>query len=128
MLAVFLTERSKNFEDVAIWEQVSMFAHTRWYGAEMLARQSVARPPPEAADLVEALVERVHELDADHAAVAAAIARREPPPPVRAPINVELLDPQSRRLVANPPVDDPWAARGVVDILQTRAARGSRSR
>ena len=49
---------------------------TRWYGAEMLARQSVARPPPEAADLVEALVERVHELDAAHAAVAAAIARR----------------------------------------------------
>ena len=121
VLAVFLTERPKNFEDVAIWEQVSMFAHTRWYGAEMLARQSVARPPPEAADLVEALVERVHELDADHAAVAAAIARREPPPPVRAPINVELLDPQSRRLVANPPVDDPWAARGVVDILRTRA-------
>ena len=121
VLAVFLTERPKNFEDVAIWEQVSMFAHTRWYGAEMLARQSVARPPPEAADLVEALVERVHELDAAHAAVAAAIARREPPPPVRAPIDVELLDPQSRRLVANPPVDDPWAARGVVDILRTRA-------
>ena len=121
VLAVFLTERPKNAEEVAVWEQVSVFAHTRWYGAEMLARQSVAPPPREAADLVDALAERVHELDAAHAAVAAAISRREPPPPVRAPINVERLDPQSRQLVANPPVDDPWAARGVVDILRTRA-------
>ena len=94
--------------------------------AEMLARQSVARPP-HGAGLVEALVERVHGLDADHAAVAAAIARREPPPPVRAPISVELLDP-SRRLVANPPVDDPWR-RSVIDILQgARCSPRSRSR
>ena len=121
VLAVFLTERPKNVEEVAIWEQVSVFAHTRWYGAEMLARQSVAPPPPEAADLVAALAKRVQELDAAHAAVAAAISRREQPPPVRAPIDVERLDPQSRQLAADPPVDDPWAARGVVDILRTRA-------
>ena len=121
VLAVFLTERPKSAEEVAVWEQVSVFAHTRWYGAEMLARQSVAPPPPEAADLVDALVERVHELDAAHTAVAAAIARREPPPPVRAPIDVERLDRRSRELAAHPPVDDPWAARGVVDILRTRA-------
>jgi uncharacterized membrane protein YccC len=121
VLAVFLTERPKNVEHVAIWEQMSVFAHTRWYGAEMLARQSVAPPPPEAADLVDALAKRVNELDAAHAAVAAAIARREPPPPVRAPIDIERLGPESRQLAAHPPVDDPWAARGVVDILRTRA-------
>jgi hypothetical protein len=31
------------------------------------------------------------------------------------------LDPQSQQLAAHPPVDDRWAARGVVDILRTRA-------
>ena len=121
VLAVFLTERPEELEEVAIWEQASVFAHTRWYGAEMLARQSVAPPPPEAADLVDALLERAHELDAAHTAVAAAIARREPPPPVRTPIDVERLDAHSRELAAHFPVDDPWAARGVVDILRTRA-------
>ena len=63
VLAVFLTERPKA-EEIALWEQMSVFVHTRWYGAEMLARQSVASPPPEAADLVDALVDRVHELHA----------------------------------------------------------------
>ena len=121
VLAVFLTERPKNAEEVAVWEQVSVFAHTRWYGAEMLARQSVAPPPREAANLVAALAKRVHELDAAHTAVAAAISRREQPPPVREPINVERLDPQSRQLATHPPVGDPWAVRGVVDILRTRA-------
>ncbi len=121
VLAVFLTERPKGAEHVAIWEQMSVFAHTRWYGAEMLARQSVAPPPPEAADLVDALVKHVDELDAAHTAVAAAIARREPPPPVREPIDIERLGPESRELAARPRVDDPWAARGVVDILRTRA-------
>jgi uncharacterized membrane protein YccC len=121
VLAVFLTEGPKNVEEVALWEQVAVFAHTRWYGAEMLARQSVAPPPPEATDLVEALLDRVRELDAAHTAVADALARREPPPPVRAPIDVERLDPQSHQLAAHPPVDDRWAARGVVDILRTRA-------
>jgi uncharacterized membrane protein YccC len=120
VLAVFLTERPDT-EEVALWEQMSVFAHTRWYGAEMLARQSVAPPPPQAAPLVDALVERVHELHAAHTAVAAAIARREPPPPVRAPIDVDRLDPRSRELAAHPPVDDPWAERGVVEILRTRA-------
>ena len=50
---------AQGVEEVAIWEQMSVFAHTRWYGAEMLARQSVASPPPGAADLVDALVGRV---------------------------------------------------------------------
>lgn len=54
-------------------------------------------------------------------AVRAAIAQREPPPQVRAPTSVEYLDQWSRELAAHPPVDDPWAARGVVDILRTRA-------
>lgn len=121
VLAVFLTERPKNVEHVATWEQMSVFAHTRWYGAEMLARQSIAPPPPEAANLVDALVKRVQELDADHTAVAAAIARREAPPPVREPIDVERLGPHSRELALMPPMSDPWAARGVVDILRTRA-------
>jgi hypothetical protein len=121
VLAVFLTEAPKNVEQVAIWEQMSVFANTRWYGAEMLARQPVAPPPPEAANLVDALMQRVHELDAAHTAVADAIARRGPPPPVHAPLDVERLDPQSRHLAAHPPVDDPWADRGVVDILRTRA-------
>jgi hypothetical protein len=40
---------------------------------------------------------------------------------VHAPLDVERLDPQSRHLAAHPPVDDPWADRGVVDILRTRA-------
>jgi len=121
VLAVFLTERPKSSEEVAIWEQMSVFAHTRWYGAEMLARQSVAPPPAEAAKLVDALLEHVHELDAAHTALASAIARRERPPPVRVPIDADRLDPQSRRLAADPPLDDPWAVRGVVDILRTRA-------
>jgi uncharacterized membrane protein YccC len=121
VLAVFLTERPKNLEDVAMWEQMSVFAHTRWYGAEMLARQSVAPPPREAANLVDALVEHVHALNTAHAAVASAIAGREPPPPMRAPIDVDHLDPLSRTLATQPPLDDPWAARGVVDILRTRA-------
>jgi uncharacterized membrane protein YccC len=121
VLAVFITERPKSPEDVAIWEQASVFAHTRWYGAELLARQSVAAPPPEAADLVDELVERVNELGAAHTAVATAIAQGEPPPPVRPPTSVEHLDEWSRELAAHPPVDDPWAARGVVDILRTRA-------
>jgi len=121
VLAVFLTERPKSSEEVAIWEQMSVFAHTRWYGAEMLARQSVAPPPAEAAKLVDGLLEHVHELDAAHTALASAIARRERPPPVRVPIDADRLDPQSRRLAADPPLDDPWAVRGVVDILRTRA-------
>ena len=121
VLAVFLTEGPKNVEDVAIWEQMSVFAHTRWYGAEMLARQPVAPPPPEAASLVDKLIGRVHKLDAAHTEVAAAIARRMPPPPVCSPIDVERLDPESRQLAAHSPVDDPWAARGVIDILRTRA-------
>jgi hypothetical protein len=40
---------------------------------------------------------------------------------VRAPIDVDRLDPQSRELAAHPPLDDPWAERGVVEILRTRA-------
>ena len=121
MLSVYLTEGAKDVGEVAMWEQVAVFAHTRWYGAEMLARQSVAPPPPEATDLVDALLERVRELDVAHTAVADAIARREPPPPVREGIDVERLDPQSQQLAARAPVDDRWAARGVVDILRTRA-------
>ena len=120
VLAVFLTERPKA-EEIALWEQMSVFVHTRWYGAEMLARQSVASPPPEAADVVDGLVERVHELHAAHTAVAAAIGRRERPPPVRTPIDVDRLDRQSRELAAHPPQDDPWAERGVVEVLRTRA-------
>src|SRR5205807_6242406 len=119
-LAVFLTERPQAGE-IALWEQISVFVHTRWYGAEMLARQTVASPPSEAANVVDVLVERVHELHAAHTAVAAAIARHRPPPPVRAPIDVDRLDPQSRELAAHPPLDDPWAERGVVEILRTRA-------
>lgn len=120
VLAVFLTERPKA-EEIAVWEQISVFVHTRWYGAEMLARQSVASPPPEAADVVDALVERVHELHAAHTAVAAAIGRGEPPPPVRTPIDVDRLDRHSRELATHPPQDDPWAERGVVEVLRTRA-------
>jgi uncharacterized membrane protein YccC len=120
MLAVFLTERPRA-EEIALWEQVSVFVHTRWYGAEMLARQSVASPPPEAASVVDALMECVHELNTAHTAVAAAIARREPPPPVRMPIDVDRLDARSRELAANPPLNDAWAERGVVEILRTRA-------
>jgi hypothetical protein len=63
----------------------------------------------------------VNQLGAAHIAVAGAIAQREPPPPVRPPTSVERLDRWSRELAAHPPVDDPWAARGVVDILRTRA-------
>jgi uncharacterized membrane protein YccC len=120
VLAVFLTERPQAGE-IALWEQISVFVHTRWYGAEMLARQSVASPPSVAANVVDELVERVDELHVAHAAVAAAIARREAPPPVRAPIDVDRLDAQSRELAAHPPLDDPWAERGVVEILRTRA-------
>jgi hypothetical protein len=71
--------------------------------------------------LVDALVRRVDELAAAHAAVAEAIAGRESPPTVRSPIDVERLDVPSRELVAHSFVDDRWAARGVVDILRTRA-------
>ena len=120
VLAVFLTERPKA-EEIAVWEQMSVFVHTRWYGAEMLARQAVAPPPPEAADVVDALVDRVHELHAAHTAVAAAIGRREPPPAVPTPIDVDRLDRQSRALAAHPRQDDPWAERGVVEVLRTRA-------
>jgi uncharacterized membrane protein YccC len=121
VLAVFRTERPKNVEEVAIWEQASVFAHTRWYGAEMLALEPVAPPPPGAARLVDALIGRVHALDAAHTAVAAAIARGEPPPPVPAPTDIALLDPQSRRLAAHTDMDDPWLAWGMVDLLRTRA-------
>jgi uncharacterized membrane protein YccC len=121
VLAVFLTEGPKHKQDVAIWEQMTVFVHTRWYGAEMLARQSVAPPPSEATALVDALVRRVDELAAAHAAVADAIAGRESPPAVRSPIDVERLDVPSRELIAHSFVDDRWAARGVVDILRTRA-------
>jgi uncharacterized membrane protein YccC len=121
VLTVYLTEGPKNDDDVAMWEQMAVFARTRCYGAEMLARQSVAPPPPEAADLVDELLERVAELAAAHIAVADAIARRESPPPVREPIDIERLEPQSSELAAHPPVDDRWAERGVVDILRTRA-------
>jgi uncharacterized membrane protein YccC len=120
VLAVFLTERPKA-EEIAVWELMSVFVHTRWYGAEMLARQAVAPPPPEAADVVDALVDRVHELHAAHTAVAAAIGRREPPPAVPTPIDVDRLDRQSRALAAHPRQDDPWAERGVVEVLRTRA-------
>jgi hypothetical protein len=53
--------------------------------------------------------------------VADAIARRQPPPHIREPIDIERLEPQSSELTAHPPVDDRWAERGVVDILRTRA-------
>lgn len=120
VLAALLTERPKS-EDVAIWEQMTVFVHTRWYGAEILARQPAVPPPPEAAKLVDELVERVHDLHASHREVAAAIARSEPMPPMPAPSDVEHLDVRSRALVANPPLDDPWAVRGVAEILRTRA-------
>ena len=120
VLAVFLTERP-NADEISLWERMSVFVHTRWYGAEMLARQSVASPPPQAAKMVDALVECVHELQAAHAAVAAAIAKRKPPPPVRVPIDVDRLDALSCELTTHPFVDDPWAERGVVEILRTRA-------
>jgi uncharacterized membrane protein YccC len=119
VLAVFLTERPEA-EEIAIWEQMTLFVHTRWYGAEMLARQSVVPPPREAANVVEALAERVQELQAAHIAVAASIARHEPPPLVPASIDVDSIDARSRQLTAQIP-DDPWAARGVVEILRTRA-------
>jgi hypothetical protein len=66
-------------------------------------------------------LERVRELAAAHTVVADAIARRERPPPVRMPIDIERLDPQSSELAADPPVGDRWAERGLVDILRTRA-------
>ena len=121
VLAVFLTERPDNLEEVAIWEQASVFAHTRWYGAEMLARQTVAPPPPEAAALADEL------LDARRSSTMSI-----PPSPPRSPaashrrrcatpMDLERLDERSRELAANFPADDPWAARGVVDILRTRA-------
>jgi hypothetical protein len=40
---------------------------------------------------------------------------------VLAPIDVDHLDAPSRQLTAHPPLDDPWAERGVVEILRTRA-------
>jgi hypothetical protein len=121
VLAVFRTERPKNVEEVAIWEQASVFAHTRWYGAEMLALEPVAPPPPGAADLVESLMGGVNGFDAAHTAVATAIARGRPPPPVPAPTDIALLDPKSRRLAAHTDMDDPWLAWGMVDLLRTRA-------
>jgi hypothetical protein len=87
----------------------------------MLGRQLVAPPPPEAADLVGALLERVRELSAAHTAFADAIAGGKSPPPVRASIDVERLGRRATELVALSAVDDRWAARGVVDILRTRA-------
>jgi hypothetical protein len=63
----------------------------------------------------------VHEVHDGHTAVAAAIGRGEPPPPVRTPIDVDHLDAISRELVAQPQRADPWAERGVVEILRTRA-------
>ncbi|HEY1590399.1 MAG TPA: FUSC family protein [Solirubrobacteraceae bacterium] len=121
VLAVFLTEGPKNADDVDLWEQMTVFVHTRWYGAEMLARQSVAPPPPEAANLVDALLRRIGELADAHTAVADAIEGSEAPPPVRAPIELERLGRRATDLVARSAVDDRWAARGVVDILRTRA-------
>jgi uncharacterized membrane protein YccC len=121
VLAVFLTEGPKQGVDIAMWEQMTVFVHTRWYGAEMLVRQLVAPPPPEAAELVDSLLERVRELAAAHTAVADAIAGGGSPPPVHAPIDVERLDLCSSELVARSPVDDRWALRGVVDTLRTRA-------
>src|SRR5881275_3331473 len=87
----------------------------------MLAREPVAPPPPGAGSLVDALMERVHGFDSSHSAVAAAIARGEPPPTVPAPTDIELLDPQSRQLAAHTDMDDPWVAWGMVDLLRTRA-------
>jgi hypothetical protein len=121
VLAVFLTEGPRHVADVTMWEQMTVFVHTRWYGAEILARQLVAPPPPEATKLVDILLERVRELAAAHTEVADAIAGRESPPLVRAPLDVERLDLRSSALVAHPPVDDRWALRGVVDTLRTRA-------
>jgi uncharacterized membrane protein YccC len=120
VLAVFLNERPKA-EEIALWEQMSVFVHTRWYGAEMLARQPVESPPREAAKVVDTLAERLHDLHAAHTALAAAIARREPPPPVRCPIDVDRLDAESRELAATR-LDDPWAERWVVQILRIRAS------
>ena len=40
---------------------------------------------------------------------------------MRTPIDVDRLDRQSRELAAHPPQDDPWAERGVVEVLRTRA-------
>ena len=121
VLAVFLTEGPKNADDVDLWEQMTVFVHTRWYGAEMLARQSVAPPPPEATNLVDALLRRIEELADAHTAVADAIEGSKAPPPVRAPIELERLGRRATDLVARSAVDDRWAARGVVDILRTRA-------
>jgi hypothetical protein len=121
VLAVFLTEGHKSADEVEIWEQMTVFAHTRWYGAEMLGRQSVAPPPPEAEELAGALLRRAHELADGHTAVADAIATATAPPPVRAPIELERLGRRATELVEHSAVDDRWAARGVVDILRTRA-------
>jgi hypothetical protein len=121
VLAVVIAEGPKNLEDLAMWEQMTVFAYTRWYGAEMLGRQGLAPPPPEAADLVDVLLRRVSELADAHAAVADAIEGSEAPPPVRAPIDLEQLGHRATELVARASFDDRWAARGVVDILRTRA-------
>jgi uncharacterized membrane protein YccC len=121
VLAVFITEGPKNAEDLAMWEQMAVFAYTRWYGAEMLARQGLAPPPPEAADLVDVLLRRVHELADAHIAVADAIEGSEAPPPVRAPIDFEQLGRRATELVARSSFDDRWAQRGVIDLLRTRA-------
>jgi hypothetical protein len=87
----------------------------------MLGRQSVAPPPPEAEELAGALLRRAHELADGHTAVADAIATATAPPPVRAPIELERLGRRATELVEHSAVDDRWAARGVVDILRTRA-------
>ena len=120
VLTVFLNERPKA-EEIALWDQMSVFVHTRWYGAELLARQPVESPPPEATKVVDTLVEHLHDLRTAHTALAAAIARREPPPPLGAPFDVDRLDAESRQLVATR-LDDPWAERWVVQILRIRAS------
>ena len=63
----------------------------------------------------------MRELADAHSAVADAIAGLEAPPPVREPIELERLGRRATELVATSPVDDRWAARGVVDLLRTRA-------
>ena len=109
VLAVFLTERPKSARRSRSGSR-RRCSRTRggtgprcWRGSRWRHR------PPEAADLVDALVDRVHELDAAHTAVAAAIGRREPPPPVRAPIDVDAPRPTVPRAGGAPA---PWTIPG----------------